>query len=153
MRHKVVMDNIQLPFCRWFVSYLLLYNGEEKESLDILKAMKWTPTRDIFTQFAQFQRLSLKGNSRKAHELLTPEFISSVSRDSVWPLFVAAFFVMLNEKEHALFWVEKLVSRGFINFPHLSQHDRFLTRLRGEPRYEKLLEEVKREWESLPADV
>jgi len=40
-----------------------------------------------------------------------------------------------------------LLSWGFINSPYLSQHDRFLAKLHGEPLVQKLKERVKYEWE------
>jgi hypothetical protein len=55
---------------------------------------------------------------------------------------------MLGIFPEALRWIEQAVNVGFINRPMLAEHDPFLTKLRGQPEYEALLERVKREWES-----
>jgi hypothetical protein len=36
---------------------------------------------------------------------------------------------------------------GWINYPYLSEIDPWLQGIRGEPRFEQLMQRVKREWE------
>jgi non-specific serine/threonine protein kinase len=51
-------------------------------------------------------------------------------------------------KYEALDWLENAVHKGFINYPFISEHDPFLKNIRSEPRFKKLMERVKREWEN-----
>jgi len=62
---------------------------------------------------------------------------------------MAAFCAMIDARDQAIDWLERAARRGFINYPMLAEYDPFLKRLRGEPRFARLLDEVKREWESL----
>jgi hypothetical protein len=39
------------------------------------------------------------------------------------------------------------VDRGFINYPSLAEHDPFFEKVRGEPRFQKLLKTVRERWE------
>ena len=49
--------------------------------------------------------------------------------------------------ERALHWLAIAVDRGFINYPFLARHDPFFEGLRGQPRFQKLLETVRDRWE------
>ena len=51
-------------------------------------------------------------------------------------------------REEALDWLETASKRGFINYPLLSKYDPFLENIRVEPRFKKLMERVKHEWEN-----
>jgi hypothetical protein len=44
--------------------------------------------------------------------------------------------------------LEYATSRGFINYPFLNEYDPLLENIRGEPRFKKLMERVKHEWEN-----
>jgi non-specific serine/threonine protein kinase len=61
---------------------------------------------------------------------------------------IAASFALINEKDKSLEWLENAVDRGFINYPFLNEYDPFLENIRGEPRFKKLMERVKHEWEN-----
>jgi non-specific serine/threonine protein kinase len=60
---------------------------------------------------------------------------------------MADFYARLGDKEKALDWLENAVGRGFINYPYLRDYDPYLENIRGEPRFKKLLERVKHDWE------
>ena len=66
---------------------------------------------------------------------------------SLYSFYLADFYAMLDEREQALDWLENAVNRGFINYPYLSEYDPFLAKLRGDPRFQKLMVRVKGEWE------
>jgi hypothetical protein len=42
-------------------------------------------------------------------------------------------------KDKAFAWLENAVDRGFINYPFISEYDPFLEKIRGEPRFKKLM--------------
>jgi disulfide oxidoreductase YuzD len=60
---------------------------------------------------------------------------------------MADCFSLPGEKERALDWLENPAQRGFVNYPFLKEYDPFLANIRGEPRFKKLMERVKYEWE------
>jgi serine/threonine protein kinase len=59
-----------------------------------------------------------------------------------------ALYSMLNKKEEALNWLERGFELGFFNYPFLSEIDPRFENIREEPRFEKLMERVKHEWEN-----
>ncbi len=96
---------------------------------------------------AQLLKLALQGKKDEISELLSPESVATMRRDLLWSIMVADCYAMLDEREQALDWLENTVSRGIINYPYLSEYDPFLSKLRSEPRFQKLMVRVKREWE------
>jgi hypothetical protein len=54
---------------------------------------------------------------------------------------------LVGEKEKALDWIEHWVDRGSIKYPMLAHGDPLLQSLRGEPRFRRLLDRVRPEWE------
>jgi non-specific serine/threonine protein kinase len=80
--------------------------------------------------------------------LLTPDFVKAMQFDCQYSWHLAAFCAYFGENENSLKWLDNAVSRGFINYPMLSQHDKLLDKVRGEERFKKLMERVKYEWEN-----
>ena len=61
---------------------------------------------------------------------------------------MADCYALLDQKVEALDWLEHAsLNRGFINYPLLAEKDPWLANLRGEERFQKLMEQVKYEWE------
>ncbi len=61
--------------------------------------------------------------------------------------FMAECYALIDEKEKALEWLEIAVNCGYINYPFLNEFDPFFSNIHGEPRFQKLMERVKYEWE------
>ena len=83
----------------------------------------------------------------KALEAMTPEFIAAAKSDVQFSWMVGSCYAMLGKAEDAIDWIEHAVKRGFIHYPFLTEYDPFLANIRGEPRFKKLMERVKYEWE------
>ena len=151
MRHDVLNASLGLPWCAFFQAYVVAYSGNTRESLILLEGLERAPHEDIFVKFARILSLALQGERRRVDECLTAQFVSTVGRDSLWPCLVATFFALLEDKAQTLDWIETAANRGFVNYPYLSKHDPFLTKFRGDPRFEQLMQRVKREWEEFEA--
>jgi hypothetical protein len=54
----------------------------------------------------------------------------------------------VNERERALLWVEHWVDRGSFNYPTLAYGDPWLQSIRGEARFQRLLDRIRPQWES-----
>ena len=61
---------------------------------------------------------------------------------------VAACYAFIEAKEEALSWLEHTtLTRQFINYPFFYEIDPMFECLRGDDRYERLMERVRQEWE------
>ena len=63
--------------------------------------------------------------------------------DTTGSIFLANHLALVGETEEALSWIEHGIDWGFTNHRFLDEHDRFLARLRGSPRFETLLERAR----------
>jgi len=104
---------------------------------------------DGFAQMCRLIKAAIDKNTEQASSLLThDETRRTLRRNPVWSYIAASFSALGGLNEIALDWLENAVDRGFFNYPLLAEHDPFLKTLRGQPRYETLMERVKHEWES-----
>jgi non-specific serine/threonine protein kinase len=129
-------------------SIALLYNDGPKESYEFLIDKVKEPGQDYVAQIAIFLKYALKGDKNKLSQLLTPEFIKVAQGDCQYSWHMATFFSYLGDIDQSLEWLENAVNKGFINYPFLNEHDKLLDNIRGEPRFKKLMERVKHEWEN-----
>ena len=126
----------------------LMYNDRSAEAYDFLKEMIKEPARDSITNLLVFLKYALQGDKEKLSSLLTPDFVRPIQMDCQYSWHLATFYSFINEKDPSLEWLENAVNRGFINYPFLTNHDKLLNNIRGEERFKKLMERVKREWEN-----
>jgi hypothetical protein len=137
--------------CRFWSAWFLLYAQRVKEALELLDPIQPAAASDYFTRCARFLKLALRGEREQIPELLTPDFVAAARRDCLYAGFLVTLYAILDEKDRALEWLETAVSRGLINYPFFHDYDPFLAKLRGEPRFEELMDSVRREWEAFEA--
>jgi serine/threonine protein kinase len=136
-----------IPVYRFVYFHGLAMTGKYDEALTILDKPETEIPDDFFSQFSYFFKHALLNEKEKALRLATDEFKATASKDLEYSSFLAQGFALLNERAEALHWLENAANLGFINYPFLTKHDPFLENLRGDKRFEKLMAEVKREWE------
>jgi non-specific serine/threonine protein kinase len=90
---------------------------------------------------------ALRGNKTRALGTISKDWTGPAWQDYWIPYTVAEGYALLGETTEALRWLEHAVDKGWINYPYLSEIDPWLHNIRGEPRFEQLMERVKREWE------
>jgi hypothetical protein len=146
-----VLASLDLPVFRFWSAWYLVYAQRVKEALELLEPIQPTAASDYLTRCARFLKLALRGERDQVPELLTPDFLAAARRDCQYAGFLVTLYALLDEKDRALEWLETAVSRGLINYPFLHDYDPFLAKLRGEARFEELMQRVKREWEAFEA--
>jgi non-specific serine/threonine protein kinase len=125
----------------------LAYNSQFDKAFSIIdQSAKATPNNAV-TKMGLLLKYGLLKNKESAYQEMTPDFQKTCQRDFEWSYYVADAFALLDEKKEALDWLENAVDKGFINYPRLAEKDPWLANIRGEPRFKKLMERVKYEWE------
>jgi tetratricopeptide (TPR) repeat protein len=130
-----------------WVAHGLAYKERIDEALSMAGHCAATSPHHGFKKLALMLIHSLKGDKEAALRELTPDFHEWAWRDPTWSYRLASDFAYLDLKEEALDWLENAVNLGHINYPFFAEKDLFLNKLRGDPRFLKLMERVKREWE------
>ena len=91
---------------------------------------------------------ALRGQRDELMRLMTPELRAAAEWDEIFAWWTADCFALVNERELAMDFIERAVDFGFINLPWLSQQEPFLANVRGEPRFARLMERVRKDWEA-----
>jgi non-specific serine/threonine protein kinase len=125
----------------------LLYNGDSEAAIKVVDENAAAHPSNAIVKVGLVLKHAAQRDTTGAYALLSSDFVRTVERDYSFAHHVASAFAMLGETTQALEWLETAINVGFINYPMLAEHDPFLTRFRGQPEYETLLERVQREWE------
>jgi tetratricopeptide (TPR) repeat protein len=92
---------------------------------------------------------SARGMKAESQKILSENTQHAMWRGELAGIWIVAQIHALNgETEESLKWLEHAVDSGFINYPLFSELDPLLENIRGEPRFKKLMERVKHEWEN-----
>ena len=131
----------------WVYTILALGNRNVKEASSLIESMAQKAFPGAFVQSVLFVKHAMSASRDEALSAVTPELLATARWDEVLAWLTASGYALLDEKQDALRWLEHAVARGFINYPFLAKFDPFMQNLRGEPRFEQLMQRVKREWE------
>jgi serine/threonine protein kinase/cytochrome c-type biogenesis protein CcmH/NrfG len=136
-----------IPTSRWGYAFMLAASQFHDQACSLLDMLARDEPRAFHGRHALFLRLALQGNRAGALQAMTEELSAAARWDDHFSWVTADCFARIDEKVAALEWLENAVRLGFINYPYLSKYDPFLAKLRGEPRFEQLMQRVKRKWE------
>jgi non-specific serine/threonine protein kinase len=126
--------------------WALASNGKRNEALAVIGRAGTGSKHNVQTVFYLLLKYALLKDKMSVLRTITPDFQKTCWRDAVWSYMVASRLSLAGAEKEALDWLYNAVSRGFINYP-LFQCDPFLTNIRGEERFKKLMEKAKYEWE------
>jgi len=136
-----------VPVTELFYAVILAYNGRLEEAFSVIEQSEKRSPDNITTQVGVFLRYALQGKKKETLQSITPRLLEWGRMDFTNPWLVVAGYSLIGEKEEALNWLEEWIGLGCRNYPFLNKHDPFLANIRGEPRFKKLMERVKHEWE------
>jgi serine/threonine protein kinase len=136
------------PLAALWYAWPLVWNNKRDEALKFINDTIEKRPFLIEIDYMRFLKFALEGNKSKALESLSEESINYSWDDLDGSWVTSDFYALIDEREQAIDWIEHIVDKGFINYPLFSKHDPFLKNIRGEPRFKKLMERVKHEWEN-----
>jgi non-specific serine/threonine protein kinase len=130
-----------------FAAYVHVWQGREEHVAARLARVIESNPPDIASEWVTLLRCALDRDAVRALEALSERSKTFLWNDLEVPPFIASAYALAGAKKEALAWLERAVSRGFINYPMLAEHDPMLESVRGDERFEKLMVRVKKEWE------
>jgi serine/threonine protein kinase/tetratricopeptide (TPR) repeat protein len=142
---------LEVPLFRYMNGLALAGAGQREEALRVFEPVEPQEAFDPWWQTAMFLRFALQGRKDRLPEALRPELVRLGEVDACNGSLFGWFYAILGERELALDWLERAVSRGFFNYPWLHTHCPYIEELRRLPRFERLLERAKRQWEDFDA--
>jgi predicted Zn-dependent protease len=139
-------DNL---LARLFVAWILTVNGRAKEVEQLATVFSDDESDSLPAQVTY--GLAAAGRGQDPGLNLSAQDQQMASINDMYPRMLAQAYALAGNNEKALEWLSLAVSRGFINFPYLNEHDPLLTRLKGDQRYEDLLARVEQRWKDFAA--
>ena len=113
----------------------------------MLEAAPDEPTPTLAGRLCLFLQLALRGKRAEAAECVGEQLMARAWKVEWWSCWMAECYAFIEEQDLALDWLDNAVERGFINDPHLSNHNKIFRKLDGNPRFAELLSRVRTAWE------
>jgi hypothetical protein len=137
-----------LRFVNLMRMHMLARLGRTSEACSVAEETIKENREDAFAQLVTMFQHALRGQRQPFLEILDGDFHSFCWNDPEVPEWVAGWLALVGEREKALDWLERWIDRGSINHPMLAHGDPLLQSLRGELRFQRLLDRIRPEWES-----
>jgi tetratricopeptide (TPR) repeat protein len=143
------LRSARLPLVLWCLALNLAYLGRREEACSLLEEAFSGDEGSVSYRMCRLCYHILRNERESAWHILRSDLDTSAAthRDFIYALLLAEYHSVLGDMVGALDWLERSVALGCINYPFLGQYDPFLANLRGEERFKKLMERVKKEWE------
>ena len=139
--------NPEFTWGKFWLSLSLAIDNQLDAAFETIDQAVREKDRDNLTrEFLFFLKYALERDKEKALTVLSTETkaFSWQPDMSVW---MSGLLALMNEKEQSFAYLEDAVNKGFINYPFLNEHHPWLANIRGEERFKKLMERVKKEWQ------
>jgi tetratricopeptide (TPR) repeat protein len=141
------------PVCRANYAMALAYDRRIDEAEALCKGVSAQPDSDVGTWQMGLCRAAWRADRAEVLRLAAGPYRQAAAWDAEIPWLLASAHAAVGASEEALHWLDRAIDRGMINYPFLSEHDRNLHGLRGDPRFGRLMERARREWERFEASA
>jgi serine/threonine protein kinase len=130
----------------WY-AFALAYVGHFDEAASVIDRLARDNEASMLVKTCVLLKYAVQGRKQDVLKSIGLDLKRWAEKDFNFSLWVAECCAMVGENERALQWLENSVDHGFVNYPFLNEYDPLLENIRGEDRFKKLMERVKREWE------
>jgi TolB-like protein/Tfp pilus assembly protein PilF len=138
--HTISGDN---PAANAWLAVCLLYAGRSSEAAPIFDRVA-AAGAGVFSASAAFLGAMVKGDREAVRTVLAePATREAVEIDKEVSWMAAAASASVGDPDEALYWLSRTIEMGFINHRLFAEFDPFLAKLRGDPRFEALMERAR----------
>jgi len=132
----------------WWLAHSLALAGRESEAIDAAAkgaAIDGGPISDL----SELIHVALTSDKTALNEVLASKTtLQEIAKTDEWfPNSIASCLSCVGDFDGALEWLQRAVDWGFSNHRFLAEQNRFHTPLRGDPRFEALLEQARKQQE------
>jgi TolB-like protein/tetratricopeptide (TPR) repeat protein len=137
------------PAAHLFFAWALSENSENDEALRVAKGLALGFPGTVFGQLGRAFAHSLDGEPEAGLALMTNDVRSLSPNSETFARLIAALLARMGDADGAIDALEDAVRLGNSHYPYLSSGSITLTRLRGHPRFEALLDVVRERWQHM----
>lgn len=141
------LEQINSPFMMWG-AWIQGLNKNYKDAIRIIDQLISDKPKHIMSSLGKFMKYSWMKEKGHAFQTVNDVLENAAWWDDGWSLMMAEGYAVLEEFDKAFRFLERAIDYGITNIPFLSEYDPFLENIRGEERFKKLMERVKKEWEN-----
>jgi serine/threonine protein kinase/Flp pilus assembly protein TadD len=133
----------------WRANYVmaLSYAGQLDEAEALTESVAAQPDSDVGTWWMGLWRAAWRGDRAEVLRLADGPYQQAAAWDAEIPWVLASAHAAIGATDEALHWLDRAIDQGMINYPFLSEHDRYLDNVRGEVRFRQAMERARREWD------
>jgi hypothetical protein len=114
--------------------------GRETEAATHFEWLDRQPADDYLAMVGTRFRRGLTGIRAAVVSPPTSAERAMAESDEYWSYLMAAAYALVGDAEQALHWLEHTVKvRGWVDYVYFTSYDRFLERLRPDPRFQALM--------------
>lgn len=139
------------PMARLFYVWVLLLNDRCDEAGAVARSCPPEVAQSVPARIALFLSAAATGERRKAEAIVTAEIEAVATATDVFPRLLAQGYAMIGVPDRAIDWLTIAVDHGFINYAFLARYDPSVEILRRHPRFQQLLDVVRKRWEKFEA--
>ena len=136
------------PTSRMVHALMLAANGRVEEAVTLLQPVARDTPDMAWAKLASAMAGALRGDREEVRRVMTPELREAAWWDDLFCWWAADCFALVGDREASLDFLERAVSLGIINHPFFAQYEPFLAGVRGDVRFGRLMERVRRAWEA-----
>jgi non-specific serine/threonine protein kinase len=131
----------------------LALNGQAREAIEMFDELQGKFADTFLARVGQLYKCAL---NRSAHEI-SRWMTADVESTAEWDLYhswnLAECFALLGDTDSSLRWLARATERGLLNYPLLAHLDPMLERIRGLSAFERMIANVRTQWEELSKDA
>jgi predicted Zn-dependent protease len=135
------------PLLNFLWGFALTRSGRTAEAAAHFEHVGRAAGPTVFGDLARAFRHALQGEFDAARQAITPATAAVARADEAIARFLALLHATIGDTAQVCTWVEHAVARGNLDYPSLA-HDSIYLQTRSDPRFQRLLADVKARWEA-----
>lgn len=136
--------NTMLLWCRGQILALL---RRDQEAITQFQAIQQIDATHFFAQLGQVMQAALLADRAAFAVAANEDLLQIAACDPHYSWNVAQCYALMGDTAASLDWIEKAMSKGFINYPMVSRWDPLLAPIRHADHYDEIAETMRERWE------
>ncbi len=136
------------PFAQLFLAWALVQAGQRSEAIPLVETLSAQLGDSLLGRLGRGYAHALKGELAEGRKVMTAEVRDMSKHSEAFSNQIANVLTLLGDHDGAIETLEDSVRLGMANYPYLARDATVFAALREHPRFKKLLEVVRKRWES-----